>query len=170
MFSTLQFLLGLGICFMLRLLPWRPPNVEPITATLLPFSKKFGWFGGVLFAFLSIVLFDAFTSGIGAWTWITAGTFALIGGLASPLLKGKKGPVSYVLFAVIATLFYDAVTGVGMSALVYGMDWKVALMGQIPFTINHLLGNVVLAAILSPLIEKWVTENHALQRILLSRA
>lgn len=136
----------------------------------MPFSKRFGPAGGILFAFLSIVLFDAFTSGIGTWTWVTAGTFALIGGVASPILRSRKGSIPYVVYAIVATLFFDAVTGVAMSSLLFDMNWKEAAIGQIPFTINHLLGNIVLAAVMSPLIERWVTENPRLKVGFLAKA
>lgn len=171
MTSALKFFLGLAICFLLRLIPGRPPNVEPITATLMPFSKRFGWSGGVLFAFLSIVLFDAFSdSGIGTWTWVTAAMYALLGGLAGPMLKGRKGPIPYVIYAIFATLLFDAVTGPVMGAIIYDVPWREAIVGQIPFTINHLLGNIVLAAVLSPLVERWVTENPSLRTHSLAKA
>ena len=43
-----------------------------------------------------------------------------------------------------------------MGPLFFGMPFIVALVGQIPFTALHLLGNVSFAIVLSPVIERWV--------------
>ena len=38
-----------------------------------------------------------------------------------------------------------------------------ALVGQIPFTLRHLLGNIILALVVSPAIEWWVITNPKLE-------
>ena len=69
---------------------------------------------------------------------------------------------NYVLFAVIGTLFYDAVTGLTIGPLLWGQPFMVALIGQIPFTLLHLAGNITFAVVLSPLLYTWVVENKQL--------
>ncbi|HEY4522280.1 MAG TPA: hypothetical protein VJH91_01435 [Candidatus Paceibacterota bacterium] len=61
------------------MIPFRPPNFEPMLATMMPFSKRYGVVGTFLFGFLGIVFFDAVTSGWGSWTWITALCYGALG-------------------------------------------------------------------------------------------
>ena len=37
--NWVKFIIGWAAVFLARLLPFRPPNVEPVLATLMPFSK-----------------------------------------------------------------------------------------------------------------------------------
>ena len=158
-----KFLIGWFLCFGIRLLPFRPPNVEPILITTMPFANRFGVFGGAIFAAFSIILFDLFTSGIGVWTWVSAVAYAVVAIGAAWFFKNRRGsPFNYLLYAFIGTLFYDASTGLTIGPLVYGQPFMEALTGQIPFTLRHLLSNMVLAPIVSPLIDRWVVANGKL--------
>ncbi|MBP9749598.1 MAG: hypothetical protein KBD21_02615 [Candidatus Pacebacteria bacterium] len=160
---ALKYLIGLVIVFALRLFPFRPPNVEPVLATAMPFAKHFGAWGGFLFGSLSIVLFDAVTSGWGVWTLITALAYGVLGAGAHYFFKYRESTVrNYVVFAIFGTLFYDAVTGLTIGPLVWGQPFMVALVGQIPFTLMHLAGNTAFAALLSPVLYRWVVTNRRL--------
>ncbi|MBP9749822.1 MAG: ECF transporter S component, partial [Candidatus Pacebacteria bacterium] len=109
---ALKYIAGFAIVFVLRLLPFRLPNVEPVMATMMPFAKRFGMWGGFLFGSLSIVLFDAVTSGWGVWTLITALAYGALGAGAHYFFKHRESTArNYVVFAIFGTLFYDAVTG-----------------------------------------------------------
>jgi len=120
--------------------------------------------GGFLFAGLSIVLFDAVTSGIGVWTLVTALAYGALGAGAYYFFKNRESKTkNYVLFAIFGTLFYDVVTGLTIGPLLWGQPFVVALIGQIPFTLMHLVGNVTFAAVVSPLLYKWVVENKQLE-------
>ncbi len=159
----LKYLIGFVCVFVIRLLPFRPPNVEPVLATAMPFAKHFGAFGGFLFAFLSIVLFDAVTSGWGMWTVITAFAYGALGVGAHYFFRSREGTArNFVVFAVMGTLFYDAVTGLTIGPLFWGQSFSVALAGQIPFTFLHLAGNITFAALLSPVLNRWVVTKHHL--------
>lgn len=163
--TALKFLLGLALCFAIRLIPGRPPNVEPVMATLLPFGKRMGPFAGFLFGVLSMVLFDAVTGELGTWTLVTGLTFGVIGAgshIALAQLPGSALPYAFV--AAVATIFYDLVTGVLMGNLLFDMPLAQAFLGQIPFTANHLLSNIILAFVFSPLIERWIVANPRLER------
>lgn len=158
-----KFIIGWLVVFGLRLLPFRPPNVEPILTTMMPFAKKFGAVGGFIFGFLSIALYDAFQGLLGQWTWITGITYGLLGIIAYFYFKNKKGtPWQYVKYAILGTLLYDAATGLTIGPLMFGQSFAEAFYGQIPFTAMHLGSNIVLAAILSPLVARWVVENEQL--------
>ena len=151
----LQWIAALAFCTVWRLAPFRPPNVEPVLATMMPFGKRYGAVMSLLFCAANMVLFDAITGNLSQWTAVTAVTYAVIGAVAGLIFDQKSGIISYALFAVVATLFYDAITGVAAGAILFGMGWKEGFTGQIPFTINHLIGNVILAIVLSPVAD-WV--------------
>ncbi len=148
----LMFLVALAI----RLIPFRAPNVEPIMAAIMPLGKTYGKIMAFSFGFLSIVLFDSITSGIGIWTLVTAVAYGILGIGASYFLKNRSGRMSYAGYAVIATIFYDAITGLTIGPLFFNQSFMVSLVGQIPFTILHLLSNVSFAIVLSPVIERWL--------------
>lgn len=166
--GIVKYLIGFLVCLAVRMMPYRPANVEPIMTTMMPFAKRWGWVSGGVFAALSMAIFDLVhpTQGfgrIGIWTFVTAGMYGLIGVAAGICLKtnGKTG--HYVGFAVIATLLYDFVTGPVLSSVMFDMPFMLSLIGQIPFTIRHLAGNIIGAWLISPLIYRWVVANPNLK-------
>jgi hypothetical protein len=140
----------------IRLMPFRVPNLEPIMAFQMPFSKKYGVLMSFAFGFFSIVIYDSLTSGFGIWTLITALAYGLLGLGAYFFFKNRSGWRNYAIYAVIATILYDAITGLTIGPLFFHQSFVLSLVGQIPFTALHLLGNVSFAIILSPVIERWV--------------
>ena len=157
-------------CLLFRLLPFRPPNVEPILASQMPLARQFGGFAGFLFGVLSILLYDMVTGTVGPWTLVTALAYGTVGLGAAWYFKGIKGDKGrkgeqgtlsvlrrrYAYFAIAGTLFYDAITGVTVGPLFFAQPFMAALFGQIPFTLMHLLGNVGFALALSPMMEQWM--------------
>lgn len=160
----IKFIIGWMVVFGIRLIPFRVPNVEPVLATQMPFAKKFGWMGGFLFGFLSIVIFDVFTSGIGMWTWITAFAYGFLGIAGAAFFRNRESTrKNYVTFGVLGTLFYDAVTGLSVGPLFFGQSFLEAFIGQIPFTAYHLAGTIAFSLVISPILYKWVIENEVLE-------
>lgn len=160
--SLLRFGAAVAGCLAFRLLPWRPPNVEPVMTAMLPFCKRLGPLWGFGFGTLNMLLFDALTGEVGTWTLVTAITYGTIGAAAYPILTRMRGKaLSYALMAASGTIVYDGVTGVLMGNLLFDMPLREAFIGQIPFTVNHLLGNVVLAFVVSPLIERWIARGES---------
>ncbi|HPS21210.1 MAG TPA: hypothetical protein PLO44_00140 [Candidatus Paceibacterota bacterium] len=148
------FAIFLG-CFLFRLVPFRAPNLEPIMASVMPVSKKYGAVLSFLFGFLSIFLYDAVTH-FGSWTWITGITYGLIGVVATFYFKKYKTSVlNFAVFAIVSTIFYDLITGV-LVAPIFGQTILTALALQIPFTILHLAGNIGFALTVSPALNKWI--------------
>ena len=86
-----KFIVGFIVCMLVRLIPFRPPNIEPVLATQMPFSKAYGAWAGFLFAFLNIVLYDLVTGKLGVWTLLTAGTYGVLGLWAVFYFKNKSG-------------------------------------------------------------------------------
>jgi uncharacterized membrane protein len=160
----LKFVLGWIVVFLIRLIPFRPANFEPMLATVMPFSKRFGLVGSFLFGFLGILLFDVVTSGIGMWTWITACAYGTLGIWAHYFFKKREATTkNFVVFGVMGTLAYDIVTGLSIGPLFYGQPFMQALVGQIPFTAMHLVGAVVFSVALSPALYRWVLQNETFE-------
>lgn len=160
----LKFAIGWGAVFLFRLIPFRPPNFEPMLATMMPFSKRYGLLGSFLFGFLGIVFFDAVTSGWGVWTVVTAVAYGMLGAGSCLFFKNREATVrNFLSFGIAGTLFYDAVTGLTIGPIFQGQSFAVALTGQIPFTIMHLLGTVVFATLLSPALYRWVVQSERLE-------
>jgi uncharacterized membrane protein len=160
----MKFALGLGAVFLFRLIPFRPPNFEPMLATIMPFSKRFGLTESFLFGFLGIVLFDAVTSGWGMWTAVTAVAYGALGAGSCFFFRSREASVkNFVSFGVVGTLLYDAVTGLAIGPIFQGQSFMVALIGQIPFTLMHLLGAIVFATLLSPALYRWIVQNESLE-------
>ncbi|HEY4502939.1 MAG TPA: ECF transporter S component [Candidatus Paceibacterota bacterium] len=158
--NWLKYIIGFIACLLIRLLPFRPPNIEPILATQMPFSKAYGKIAGFSFAFLSMVLYDVITTQVGVWTLITASTYGLLGLWAALYFKNKSNNSwNYAKFAIMGTLAFDVVTGFSVGPLFFHQPFTEALIGQIPFTAMHLLGNISFAVFLSPLIYRFVIEN-----------
>ncbi len=129
----------------------------------MPFSEQFGAVPGALFAGASIVFYDVLTGAVGVWTLVTAGAYMVVAAGATVFLRGNRGDVrGYMLYAVIGTIAFDALTGLTIGPIFYGQPFGEAFAGQIPFTLLHLLGNLVFAAVLSPLLYRWVAGNPVL--------
>jgi len=162
--ASLKILIGWTAVFLFRLIPFRLPNVEPMLATVMPFSKRFGPLGSFLFGFLGIALFDLVTSGWGIWTLVTALAYGGLGVGAHFFFKHRAASVkNFVGFGIVGTLAYDAATGLTIGPLFQGQPFMVALIGQIPFTLLHLLGTTVFAVSLSPLLYRWVIREEGLE-------
>jgi len=159
-----KYIVGFVICLLIRLIPFRPPNIEPILATQMPFAKAYGKLAGFLFAFISMVLYDLITGKVGMWTFITALAYGLLGLWASFYFKNKTNSSwNYAKFAVMGTLAFDITTGLSIGPLFFNQPFMEALIGQIPFSALHLVGNISFAIVLSPLIYRLVIENKKLE-------
>jgi hypothetical protein len=153
--NRIKYIIAFLSVLAFRLIPFRAPNVEPIMAVIMPFGKVYGGLMSFAFGALSIVIYDSVTSGFGIWTLVTALAYGLLGLGAQYYFKNRSGWKSYASYAVIATIIYDAVTGLTIGPLFFHQSFMISLVGQIPFTLLHLLGNVSFAIILSPAIEMW---------------
>ena len=75
----LKYVFIFMVCLLVRLIPFRAPNIEPLMAAQMPLAKNYGSSAAFLFAFLSIVLYDVITSRVGIWTFLTATAYGLVG-------------------------------------------------------------------------------------------
>lgn len=158
-----KIILGFVLCLVFRLIPVRPPNIEPLLAAQMPFAKVYGPYVGFTFAFMSIVLFDILVGKVGSWTLVTAFAYGILGVWSMFFFKKREMKrINYVKFAVIGTLFFDAVTGLTVGPLFFNQPFMSALVGQIPFTILHLIGNVTFAFIVSPILYTYISTNKVI--------
>ena len=163
-----RFALVLALCLLARLIPFRAPNVEPILAATMPMGRAFGAFIGFSFAVLSILLYDVLTGTLGVQTFFTAGAYSMLGLWSASYFSTKGGSASggknnvldYVRFAIIGTLFFDALTGLTVGPIFFHQSFIGSLAGQIPFTALHLTSNIVFALILSPAIYSFLVKKR----------
>ena len=149
-------------CLAIRLVPLRAPNVEPLLASQMPIANKMGGFSAFLFGVFSVVFYDIFTRTLGLWTIFTALAYGVVGlGAFYFFKKYQPSKKNYVLYAIYATLFFDAITGLTVGPLFFNQSFYGALVGQIPFTLWHLAGNVGFALVLSPAISKFLNIEFA---------
>ena len=142
-------------------MPFRAPNLEPVLAGIMPLGKRFGGMMVFAFGFLSIAIYDSVTSGFGIWTLITSLAYGFIGLGSKYYLKNRNGWKGYASYAFISTILYDAVTGLTIGPIFFHQSFIVSLVGQVPFTIIHLLGNISFAIVISPIIEKWILKERS---------
>jgi hypothetical protein len=163
-YSWLKIIISWLVCFLVRLIPLRAPNLEPILATQMPLSKRYGWLIGFGYGLLSIALFDLIVGKIGVWTLITGIAYGLVGVGAWWFFKNRASKIiNYVSYSVMATILYDAATGLSIGPIFFHQSFMQSLLGQIPFTAMHLVGNILLAIIISPILYNWVVMNENLE-------
>lgn len=159
--KKIKFGIGLILVLILRLVP-HPANFEPITATLMPYSRRMSVWVSVAMAFLSIFLYDIISGSFGIWTTFTAGSYMLLAWFFAWVLRGKaNNPWMYVVYGCIGTVLYDVVTALVISSGIYGQGIVEVLVMQVPFTINHLLSTLVTGFLLSPVIDRWLVSQEA---------
>lgn len=152
---------SLLVCLVVRLVPFRAPNVEPILATQMPFAKLYGGSIAFLFGFLSVVLYDIVTGTGGVWTLVTATSYGVIGYISSSFFKSRDANrKNFVTLAVVSTLVYDVLTGLTVGPLVFHQSFMNALVGQIPFTALHLFGNIIFALLVSPAVYTFLLQKQ----------
>jgi energy-coupling factor transport system substrate-specific component len=164
MSKYIKYIISFVLVLVFRLLPFRAPNIEPVMAVASPLGKKLGGFAGFIFGFLSIVIYDFLTTKVGIWTIITAFAYGAVGFGAYYFMKNKTGWKNYATYAFFSTIIYDAITGLTIGPLFFNQSFAVSLVGQIPFTALHLLGNVSFAIILSPAIEYWFKKSGVVEK------
>ncbi len=139
-------------------------NISPLMATELAGAKAYGpWLAG-LYGALSIALVDLLMGKIGSWTIVTTITYGLVGVLAAFYIKNREASTkNFVIMTIVGTLFFDIVTGVLMGPILFGGSFTNAAIGQIPFTLRHLGGNLVFAVILAPWFYAKIASNPKLE-------
>lgn len=162
--KLIKYVLSILFCNAYRLLRIIPNN-DPIMGVMLPFSRQDRWWQGALFALVTMISFDFITMKVGVWTAVTALTYAGLGLLFHFVYKrvGKVKLKHYLGSGVVGVLIFDFVTGILFGPAMFGMSFAQAFIGQIPFTVMHLLTVSGFILILTPLLDRAVISNPALE-------
>ena len=164
--NYLKVVLVFTLCLLARLIPFRMPNIEPILAATMPVGRAHGAFISFSFAVFSILLYDLITSTLGVQTLFTALAYGIIALWSLSYFKKREGTaLDYARFAIMGTLVYDALTGLTVGPLFFHQSFIGSLLGQIPFTAFHLIGNVTFALILSPAIYNFMIRKKSLPAV-----
>ena len=155
--KLLKYAASMALCNAVRLARFFPNN-DPIMAFMLPFSKQEKWFHSAAFVFLTMIVFDYFTSGIGLWTLVTATAYSGLGIIAYFYLARRKkvSLKNYLGAGIVSVLVFDFVTGVLLGPALFGMPLWQAFLGQIPFTALHLLSASAYIFFLTPFLDRHV--------------
>ena len=133
---------------------WQFGALSVFSMLLFPFFRgRYAFFAGAfcysLVDILPALLFGA--QSIGLWTL----TGALSWGIVAVIFARQKpdgSPFAFAKLGIGGTLLFDALTGPIASTFVWGMPFSDALVGQVPFTLKHLLGIAAVSLILAPLL------------------
>ena len=121
---------------------------------LLPFfRKKYAFIAGA-FAYSLVDILPAILGAqgtIGLWTLTGAIAWGIVG-MHYANHKPNGSPLNFAKLGIAGTLIFDSLTGPIASTFVWGMPFQEALVGQIPFTIKHLLGIGAISLIAAPLL------------------
>lgn len=133
---------------------WQFGALSVLSMLLFPFFRgRYAFFAGALcYSLVDVVPALLGAQGtVGLWTL----TGALAWGLVAVLFARQKpngSPFTFAKLGIGGTLLFDALTGPVASTFVWGMPFSDALVGQIPFTVKHLLGIAAVSLVLAPLL------------------
>jgi hypothetical protein len=144
--SFKQFLVSiflLVICVVCKLcLPH--PGIDPIAGILLFVPRTFSrvlWYAIIV---ASVILYDVITVGFGIWTLSVVAVYMLIAIAYNKFRLPSQSWSTMMIRGIAMTVVFDVLTGLTVGPLLFGQPFAVALMGQIPFTLIHLVGNCLL--------------------------
>ena len=105
--------------------------------------------------------FDFITNSVGSWTVVTSITYGAIGIFFYYFLKDRKNTriKTYLGCGILGVLVFDFITGVLASPFLFGITFEAAFIGQIPFTIIHLITTSAFIIVITPLLDKQVLLN-----------
>jgi len=134
-------------------------------AMMLPYSKNEKWYKAVIFPVITMISFDLITGYTGIWTIVTASTYGVLGAFFCVYYKRKKlvSLKTYVGSGIFGVLVFDFVTGVLATPLMFGMSFEQAFLGQIPFTLVHLVTVTAFILVITPILDKHILSNKNLE-------
>jgi len=145
-----------------------PPNIELLMPFILASGLVLGPAAGFANGLLMRALYDLFIALPGPWTPGTALSYAVVGLLAGliPFAMRRRAftRLEITAFAVVLTLVYDALTLIAFS-LMFRLPLITALGPQVPFTINHVLGNALFAFAFTPLLNSVLNKVRSLDAL-----
>ena len=151
--------LWLAIAVVGRIFLMPVPSVEPIIPIALMVAVSYGVDSGIMVGVLGYLLSNFFTGYFGEWSifQMVAGGIAVCAIYLRP--KGFKTNIDLVWLAVVGTILYEITVnffGGGFGG--YGLLDIDGLISAIPFSVTHIISNVVFATILSGFVKPQVPE------------
>ena len=135
------------------------PNSDPLMGFILPAAKREKWWKAPLFAFLAMATFDLISGHLGIWTIITSVTYAAIALSYTFLLKGAKPSLStYIPAGIAGVIAFDTITGPLMSTFLFSQPLWLSVLGQVPFTLMHIVSASFSILLITPFLDKAVME------------
>jgi energy-coupling factor transport system substrate-specific component len=142
-----------------------PPNIELLMPFVLATGLMLGPLAGLANGLLSRALYDLFIAQPGPWTPGMAASYGLVGLAAGliPLFAGRRAfsRIELVGFTVALTILYDLLSLLAFIPM-FGVPTMVTLGLQVPFTINHVLGNSLFVFAFTPLLSGVLAKASAL--------
>lgn len=129
------------------------PGIEPIAGMLLFLPRTFSRMLCYAFIVASVVLYDGMTAGFGMWTVSVIAAYCLIAVGYRVLQSSSKSISTMMLHGIVMTIAFDIATGLTVGPLFFGQPFVDALVGQIPFTIAHLIGNSLLIFVYNMIVQ-----------------
>ncbi|OGB97827.1 hypothetical protein A3F06_00335 [candidate division TM6 bacterium RIFCSPHIGHO2_12_FULL_36_22] len=125
--------------------------IDPFPGFLLLLNRQFNQLSCFIFMLMQFFVFDYINDAIGGWTLITAISYASIAVYLNFYTHNKRITIAQsILYTATAAICFDAIT-LWIGPLYFGQPITSALIGQIPFTIDHViracLFNVAIKAI-----------------------
>jgi hypothetical protein len=165
--ALMGVLIALAIALKLPILS--VPNVEFFTFIVFSSGYLLGMIGGAAVGIISMSIYTSFVTPYGLpplpIAFAQVFSMALIGfagGLAFRLCRSALRPDFYLgtvaviltmgMAGLVLTIIYDLFTNLA-TALVVGQFWPV-MIAALPFALLHILSNVVIFVVLSPLLLK----------------
>ena len=115
-------------------------NLDPIFALFLlnrNFDKKY-LIIGILSNFL---IFDYISNQIGIWTFFSPVCYIFLLLFCDNLIFYNKSLTCNLRYTIFFTVIFDLVTA-STGPIFFGQLWFEMLIGQIPFTMMHLISNI----------------------------
>lgn len=119
--------------------------------------------GALLYALVDVVM-----GAVGIWTLMCALSWGIIGILFNRF-KPSGSLLNFLGMSFAGTVAFDFLTGVIGGPLLFPMSFMDAFIGQIPFTVSHLIGNMIIVAICAPIVYAYVALNPSVKKALSER-
>ena len=148
-----KYLIGFILTMVFRLFRVFP-NADPIMGFVVPAAKREPIWKSALFAFSAILLFDVITNAVGIWTVVTSLTYGAVAVMISIIIRNRKATLpKYIGVGALGVIVFDVITGPLMSTFIFDMPLWASTLGQIPFTVMHLISVVFMVTIIAPFVD-----------------
>lgn len=113
------------------------------TPLISVFKNRFSRAQTMMFVVLSILAFDIITAQLSYFSLANACIYGLVELVCVHYLSKRYSLMNVLTHTVCSILLFDAVTGLGVGPFLFQQSFVEALVGQIPFTTQSLLKNLV---------------------------